>query len=302
MKIIDVLTSPWAIVPEKLYEIQEIYSTHLRGEKIDISAIEARIGKPAAEDEKPYDVVNNIAVISIHGVIAKRMNLFTRISGGVSTELAGKALDQALDDPDVTGILLDIDSPGGVIDGIQELADKVYAGRDTKPVVVYSDGMMASAAYWIGSAADLVYISGGTVMVGSIGVVATHVDYSQYEKKLGIKTTEIYAGKYKRIVSQYKPLSKEGHQDLQDTVDYLYTVFVDEIAKNRGVSAETVLENMADGKIFIGKQSIDAGLVDGVSTRDRLINKTLPVLRENRLEEKKLKTLNEEITHGFKGI
>lgn len=302
MKIIDVLTSPWAIVPEKLYEIQEIYSTHLRGEKIDIAAIEAKIGKPAAEDEKPYDVVNHVAIVPIHGVIAKRANLFTRISGGVSTELAGKAFAQALDDPDVTGILLDIDSPGGVIDGVQELADMVYAGRDAKPVVAYSDGMMASAAYWIGSAADLVYISGGTVMMGSIGVVATHVDYSQYEKKLGIKTTEVYAGKYKRIVSQYKPLSKEGRQDLQDTVDYLYTVFVDEIAKNRGVSAETVLENMADGKIFIGKQSIDAGLVDGVSTRDRIINKVLPVMQETRLEEQKIKTLNKEIAHGSKGI
>lgn len=298
MKIIDVLTSPWAIVPEKLYEIQEIYSTHLRGEKIDIAGIEAKIGKPAAEDEKPYDVVNQVAIVPIHGVIAKRMNLFTRISGGVSTELAGKAFDQALDDPEVAGILLDIDSPGGVIDGVQELADKVYAGRDTKPVVAYSDGMMASAAYWIGSAADLVYISGGTVMMGSIGVVATHVDYSQYEKKLGIKTTEIYAGKYKRIVSQYKPLSKEGRQDLQDTVDYLYTVFVDEIAKNRGRSAETVLEDMADGKIFIGKQSIDAGLVDGVSTRDRIINKILPVMQEIKLEGQKLETLNKEIAHG----
>ena len=302
MKIIDVLTSPWAIVPEKLYEIQEIYSTHLRGEKIDIAAIEAKIGKPAAEDEKLYDVVNHVAIVPIHGVIAKRMNLFTRISGGVSTELAGKTFTQAMDDPDVTGIILDIDSPGGVIDGVQELADMVYAGRDTKPVVAYSDGMMASAAYWIGSAADLVYISGGTVMMGSIGVVATHVDYSQYEKKLGIKTTEVYAGKYKRIVSQYKPLSKEGRQDLQETVDYLYTVFVDEIAKNRGVSAETVLENMADGKIFIGKQSIEAGLVDGVSSRDRIINKVLPVMQETRLEEQKLETLNKEITHGSKRI
>jgi len=303
MKIIDILTSPWAIVPEKLYEIQEIYSTHLRGEKIDIAAIEAKVGKKANDPPpKPYAIENRVAVIPMHGVMAKRMNLFTRISGGVSTELAGKALDQALGDPDVSAILLDIDSPGGVIDGVQELGGRVFEGRNQKPIVAYTDGMMASAAYWVGSAADRIYISGGTVMTGSIGVVATHVDYSQYEKKLGIKTTEVYAGKYKRITSQYKALSKEGRQNLQDMVDYLYTVFVDEIAKHRGVSSDTVLENMADGKIFIGKQGIDAGLVDGVSNRDRIINKILPVMQVEKARKAKLSLLNERISHGFKRI
>jgi len=298
MKIIDILTSPWAIVPEKLYEIQEIYSTHLRGEKIDIAAIEAKIGKTTNDPPpKPYAIENRVAVIPMHGVMAKRMNLFTRISGGVSTELVTKALDQALGDPDVSGILLDIDSPGGVIDGVQELGDRVFDGRNQKPIVAYTDGMMASAAYWVGSAADRIYISGGTVMTGSIGVVATHVDYSQYEKKLGIKTTEVYAGKYKRITSQYKPLSKEGRQNLQDMVDYLYTVFVDEIAKHRGVSSNTVLEDMADGKIFIGKQGIDAGLVDGVSTRDRIINKILPVMQVEKARKAKLSILNRRIKH-----
>jgi len=298
MKIIDILTSPWAIVPEKLYEIQEIYSTHLRGEKIDIAAIEAKIGKTTNDPPpKPYAIENRVAVIPMHGVMAKRMNLFTRISGGVSTELVTKALDQALGDPDVSGILLDIDSPGGVIDGVQELGDRVFDGRNQKPIVAYTDGMMASAAYWVGSAADRIYISGGTVMTGSIGVVATHVDYSQYEKKLGIKTTEVYAGKYKRITSQYKPLSKEGRQNLQDMVDYLYTVFVDEIAKHRGVSSNTVLEDMADGKIFIGKQGIDASLVDGVSTRDRIINKILPVMQVEKARKAKLSILNRRIKH-----
>jgi len=288
MKIIDILTSPWAIVPEKLYEIQEIYSTHLRGEKIDIAAIEAKIGKTTNDPPpKPYAIENRVAVIPMHGVMAKRMNLFTRISGGVSTELVTKALDQALGDPDVSGILLDIDSPGGVIDGVQELGDRVFDGRNQKPI----------AAYWVGSAADRIYISGGTVMTGSIGVVATHVDYSQYEKKLGIKTTEVYAGKYKRITSQYKPLSKEGRQNLQDMVDYLYTVFVDEIAKHRGVSSNTVLEDMADGKIFIGKQGIDASLVDGVSTRDRIINKILPVMQVEKARKAKLSILNRRIKH-----
>lgn len=293
MKIIDILTSPWAIVPEKLYEIQEIYSTHLRGDKIDLAAIEAKIGKPLENEAKNYDVTNDMAVISIHGVTAKRANMFMRISGGVSTELAGRDITETLNDPDIKGLVLDIDSPGGTVDGTLELANIIFEGREKKPIIAYSDGMMASAAYWIGSAAHEIHISGDTVQTGSIGVVATHIDYSQYEKKLGIKTTEVYAGKYKRLVSQYKPLSKDGKDELQNRVDYLYSVFVDTIARHRGESSDTVLENMADGKVFIGNQGITAGLVDGVSTLDRLIYTTLPVLQKRQEVESKLLILNE---------
>jgi len=295
MKIIDVLTSPWAIVPEKLFEIQEIYSTHLRGEKIDIATIEARIGEPLDNQVKDYDVVNDMAVIPLHGVTAKRANLFTRISGGVSTELAARDITDAIEDPDIRGIILDIDSPGGTVDGTLELADIIFAGRDKKPIVAYSDGIMASAAYWIGSAAEKIYISGDTVQTGSIGVVATHVDYSEYEKRQGIKTTEVYAGKYKRMVSQYKPLSKDGKGLIQDRVDYIYTVFVDQVARHRDVSSDTVIKNMADGKVFIGKQGINAGLVDGVSSLDRLLHTTLPVMQEDREVEKQLTKLNKEL-------
>ena len=85
MRLIDVLTSPWAIVPEKLLEIQAIYRTHLRGEKIDLSAIEARLGKPLSNEPKPYEVVNGVAVIEMEGIVAKRMSMFTKISGGIST-------------------------------------------------------------------------------------------------------------------------------------------------------------------------------------------------------------------------
>jgi len=287
MRVIDILTSPWAIVPEKLYEIQEIYGTHLRGEKIDISAVEALIKDPSATDaERRYEIIDGVAFIPIQGVIAKRMNLFSRISGGVSTQLVGQDIKEALDDEGITGIILDIDSPGGTVDGTEELANIIYEGRDKKPIITYSDGLMASAAVWIGSAAHEIYISGATVEVGSIGVVSTHVDYSEYEKKLGIKTTEIYSGKYKRIVSQYRPLSEEGEQTMQDLTDYVYTVFVDVIAKHRGTDSETVLKDMADGRIFIGQQAVNAGLVDGIMGLDAILKDRLPVLQAEMAERR----------------
>jgi len=297
MRIIDVLTSPWAIVPEKLFEIQEIYSTHLRGDKTNFDFVKARINEHSGpiDDTAVFTIINDTAIIPIQGIIAKRMNLLTQISGGVSAQLVGRDIKEALANNTIKSILLDIDSPGGTIDGTQELADIIFAGRGQKPIVAYSDGMIASAAYWIGSAADRIYISGDTVTVGSIGVVASHIDYSRYEEKIGIKTTEIYAGKYKRIASQYQPLSEEGRQTIQDQVDFLYTVFVNEVAKQRSVSAGKVLENMADGKIFIGNQAISAGLVDDMATLDRLINIVLPAMQTEMADAQALAKLNKEL-------
>jgi signal peptide peptidase SppA len=273
MKILDILSSPWAIEPSRLLELQSIYATHLKGEKIDIAAIEARLGRPLANEPKSYDIIDGVAVLPIDGIIAKRMNLFSQISGGTSTQLVGSYLQAALADPAVHSIILSIDSPGGTVDGTQALADAVMAARDVKPIVTLADGTMASAAYWIGSAAKAAYIADVTTTIGSIGIVATHKDISQAEAAQGVKTTEISAGKYKRIASQYAPLSQEGRQSIQDQLDYTYSLFVGAVAKNRGVSVDTVIEDMADGRTFIGQQAIDAGLVDGVSTLDALVAK-----------------------------
>lgn len=271
MRLLDIITSPWAIIPEKLVEIRGIYETHIKGEKIDVKAVEARLGKPLNNQPQGYEVIDGVAVIPVDGVIAKRMNLFTQISGGVSTDLLARDFKTALNDPTVKAIVLAIDSPGGTVDGTVDIARLVFESRGTKPIIAYTDGTMASAAYWIGSAADKVYIGNDATLVGSIGVVATHTDVSQAEAQRGIKTTEIYAGKYKRIASQYAPLSEEGLAYLQDRVDYLYSVFVSNVADFMGVSVEKVLKDMADGKVFSGRQAIEAGLVDGVSTLDSLI-------------------------------
>lgn len=273
MKLLDIINASWAITPEMLEEIQGIYLTHLRGDKIDIKGVEARLGQPLNNAQQEYDVRDGIAIIPAHGVIAKRMNMFMNISGGSSTELIARDFKAAIDDPEVLAIILDIDSPGGTVDGMQELAEVVFNARGKKPIVAFTDGVMASAAYYIASAADEVYISGDLVSVGSIGVITKHIDISKAEEKNGIKSTEIFAGKFKSIASQHAPLSQEGRDNIQARVDYMYSIFVADVARYRGVSVETVLEDMADGRIFIGKQAIEAGLVDGVSTFDGLVDK-----------------------------
>ena len=289
MKLADIVNGPWAIVPETLIEIQGIYAVHLRGEKIDLAKVEAALGRPLANSQMDTTIQDGVAVISINGTIAKKMNLMSYISGGCSSQLVANDLNVALKDPSVKGIIINIDSPGGTVDGTGELVDTIYQARGKKPIVAFSDGMVASAAYWIASACDEIYISGETNPIGSIGVVTAHRDYSKAEERQGVKTTEITAGTYKRVASQYEPLSADGRAEIQAKVDYLYSIFVDSVARNRGVSTDTVLADMADGRVFLGNQAVNNGLVDGVSTMPTIIADMQDVAkREHMMKHKKM--------------
>jgi signal peptide peptidase SppA len=268
---LGIINSAWAIEPSKLIEIQALYSARMRGEQVDLAAVEKKLGRPLANEARSYSIQDGVAVLPLDGVLGKKMNLMTQISGGTSTQLAAQSLTDALNDPAVHSVVLSIDSPGGTVDGTQILANAVYAARQVKPVVALANGCMCSAAYWIGSAAQSVFIADSTTLVGSIGVVASHTDVSGSQLAQGVKTTEISAGKYKRIASNYEPLTPVGRQSIQDQVDYTYSLFVDAVAKNRGVNSSVVLRDMADGRVFMGKQSIDAGLTDGIVSLDSLV-------------------------------
>lgn len=274
MNILDILNSLWAIAPEKLNEICAIYAAHRNGEQADFKAIEAALGKPLGPGgAKAYTVQDGVAILPLEGVLSKRMSLFSQISGGQSYQSFQRELQQALDDPQVSAIILTIDSPGGQVDGAQAAADAIYAARRVKPIYAHVNGMAASAAYWLGSSASKVYIGSDTDQVGSIGVVTQHVDTSNAEHQRGVKITEIAAGRYKTVGSQHSPLSATDRNLIQDQLDHVYGVFVDSVARNRGVKVDAVLSKMADGRVFVGQKAIDAGLVDGKSTLSALIAK-----------------------------
>jgi signal peptide peptidase SppA len=273
MNIIDVLNSPWALPSEKYAEIRDLYERHAHGDKVDIAALEAQLGRPMDKQYRALEVVDGVGILTIDGIMAKRMNLMAALSGGTSTQLLQRDFALAMTDQEVHSILLVIDSPGGEVSGTQEFCNQIFDARGIKPIVAVCEGMLASAAYWIASAANEVYISSGTAQVGSIGVVAVHKDKSKSDANQGVKVTEIAAGKYKRVASEHEPLSAEGRDVLKDQVDQIYTVFVDDVARNRGVSSEKVLSEMADGRIFIGQKAIDAGLVDGKRTTQQALQK-----------------------------
>ena len=268
MSLIDLLRAPWAILPDRLDEIQAVYATHLRGDKIDIDAIEARLGKKLSNEPPAYELRSGgIGMLEINGAIAPKANLFTQISGGASAAALVRQIEAMGDNFSVKGAVIAWDSPGGSVHGIPTLERAIRALSEKKPVVSVSVGTMASAAYWAGSAANAVYASGETDTLGSIGVVATHT----YDPRAGTRQVrEIVAGRYKRIASDSAPLSAEGEAYLQAQVDEIYAVFLQAVASNRMASVDDVLAHMADGRVFIGRQALAAGLIDGFATPEEL--------------------------------
>lgn len=273
MNVLEMLNSPWAIQPETLQEMCAIYAAHRNGESNDLKAVEAALGRPLSNEPKPYTVQDGIALIPIEGVISKRMSLLQQICGGMSYTSLQQDLATALNDPDVSGIILSIDSPGGTVDGVQAAGDAIYAARSQKPIAAYVDGKATSAAYWLGSSASQMYIGSDTDQVGSIGVITQHIDTSNAEHQRGVKITDLAAGRYKAVGTAHAPLSTESRGAIQDHLDQLYGTFVDTVARNRGTDVETALNKMADGRVFVGQKAIDAGLVDGKATLPQLMQR-----------------------------
>jgi len=267
MKLIELLQSPWAILPESLREMQEIYATHLKGEKIDIAAVEARLGRPLGNDQQAYAVrEGGVAVLSVEGIIAPKANLFTQVSGGTSAQLLVQQIQTAQADTRIKSMIQVIDSPGGSVYGIPEWGQAVREFATVKPIVTVSDAQIASAAYWGGAFANAVYLTGSMARAGSIGVYA-RLALSQADPT----SLEFIRGKYKRSAVNGQAPSAEYMAHFEGQLDYMYSMFVEAVAEARGTDVETVLARMADGREFIGQQAVDAGLVDGFATVDQLV-------------------------------
>lgn len=272
MTVLDLLCAPWAIIPSYLEQYRGIVEAHIRGEHVDLQELVARRGGPLPGPERGgYELRQGVALIPMRGAISQRMNLMGDVSGGTSSELLARDIRNATADPKVRAMIILADTPGGAVAGTPGAASALYQARGVKPTAMLVDELAASAGYWIGSAADQVLLGSSVAQAGSIGVVGTHRDTSKAEEAEGVTITEIVAGKYKRIASQHAPLTKAGKDYLQEQIDTLYSVFVDAVAEHRGKSTEQVLAEMADGRIFIGQQAIDAGLADGFHSLDSLV-------------------------------
>ncbi len=266
-----VLNQPWAVVPSTLHTIAEILAARIRGEHL-VSAVERQAMAEANSVRRSQASIASIAVVPLFGVLAQRVSPMEEQSGASSTERTAAMFRRAVADPDVTSIVLNVDSPGGQVFGTLELAEEIYRARSKKPIVAIANSLAASAAYWIASAAgELVVTPGGEV--GSIGVYGIHYDESRAFEMAGVKPTMVSAGKYKVEGNPYEALGDEAHGALQRRVDDYYALFVNAVAKHRGVSADQVRRGYAEGRSVGAKEAVKLGMVDRIGTLQETVDR-----------------------------
>ncbi|WP_264707639.1 S49 family peptidase [Wolbachia endosymbiont (group A) of Acrocera orbiculus] len=213
--------------------------------------------------------VEKIAIIPIHGILTKKPGAFDDMLGMTSYEKIREEIEKALIDEEVETIILDIDSPGGEVNGLFDLADFIYEARTKKRIVAIANDDAYSAAYAIASSAEKVLVT-RTSGVGSIGVIASHIDQSGFDEKQGIKYTTVFAGNRKNDLNPHEPITSESVESLQEEVDRLYEMFVQLIARNRNLSTERIKSTEAG--LYFGEKAIEIGLADEVITYSEFIN------------------------------
>ena len=264
--LLSFFSTPWAIDPEKYELVRSILLDRAAG----IKATPEQVG--AAADARRTSAggmhAGRLARLPVFGVISQRPSAFA--SGGTSTEAIGKQIDAALADKTVGKIILQIDSPGGSVAGVTELAAKIRAATGEKKVIAVADATAASAAYWLASQASEIYVT-PSGRVGSIGVISEYVDTSKADEAAGIKSTVVTAGKFKG--EGHGPLTDEALAKIQADVNHYYDLFVADVAKGRGVTEAAVRNGYGEGRALVATEAKAAGLVDGIASFETVLKR-----------------------------
>lgn len=286
-----VFDTPWAILPSKLQAIVEFIEWKAEGHTFTPEEIDARIG---AQSRREAETQGGVLVLPVVGTISQRMNLFSEFSGGTSTEKLSNQINRAAEDNSISHILMDMDTPGGGVYGVSELASSMRKARSKKPITAVANSLSASAGYWIGSqASEFVVTPGGET--GSIGVFAAHSDISGLLESVGERVTLISAGKFKTEGNELEPLTDEARGAIQSRVDEYYDMFVKDVAKGRGVSVETVRNGFGQGRVLGAKQAVNEGMADRVAPLDEVIEQLNPRTKSRRNRaERRLRLLEAE--------
>lgn len=214
--------------------------------------------------ERPFELLEGgIARIQVRGILSRKRRFWSFLFGGRSYDQILDQLEAALDDAAAKVVLFEVDSHGGEADALPDLVDAIYAARGRKPMFSIVNESAFSAAYWIASAADRVFLS-RTGGVGSVGVIAEHVSWAKWNERVGVEFTPVFAGERKNDFSQEEPLSDEARTILQAEVDRIYDIFVGAVARQRGLSEDAV--RATEAGIFYGPQAVEARFADAVGS------------------------------------
>jgi signal peptide peptidase SppA len=260
-----VFNTPLMIDSKKLAAILAVLAPRLG---LEPPAVEAALFSEQ-RSRKPYAVTDaGVAVIEVSGSLVNRASGMDAQSGLTSYEQLGSEILDAATDPLVKGILLRFDSYGGEANGAWDVASLIEEAARIKPVWASVDDWALSAGYLLASATDRIWVT-RTGGVGSVGIIAMHLDQSGWDAANGLRYTTIFAGDRKNDFNPHEPLSEGARDVLVTEVDRLYGMFVDAVARRRSVKTAAVRGTEAG--ILYGEESVSRGFADRVGTfRDAL--------------------------------
>lgn len=247
--------TPWLISRAKFETILGVMMPKLKSDAMPFGA--------APQKENDVRIESGVAVLPVTGTLVKRHHGLSAESGLTSYGDIADQFDRLMADASVKAILLDVDSPGGEAGGVFDLADRIFAAREKKPVWAVANDEALSAAYAIASAAHRLYLT-RTGAVGSIGVIAVHLDQSQADNEAGLKYTPVFAGAHKNDLSTHQPLSDPAKESIQQEVDRIYGLFTASVARNRHMPEGSV--RATEAKIVTGDEAMRLGLADRIGT------------------------------------
>lgn len=226
-------------------------------------------------EKVPITGGKQIAVVKLAGVLMKSQSSF----GGTSTIVARREIRAAANDPDVAGILLHIDSPGGTVAGTDDLAQDIRAANRVKPTWAHGEDLLASAAYWIASQTSRITANSKTALIGSIGTIQVIRDFSAAAEKEGIRTLVFATGPLKGLGTPGTKVTDDQIAHVQGLVNATQESFDDAVRKGRGLSAKE-LANVRHGGVLTAPEAMDKRLIDGIQP----VSKTLTELTRSLAE------------------
>lgn len=237
------------------------------------AAVQARVaasGGTGFELPPMWRVEGSVGILEISGPLMTGSSGWMRLFGVVGYDDIRQAADELVSQKSVKSILLHVNSPGGMAAGCEDCSAHLKALSSIKPMMTYSDTVMASGGYWLGSVGKPI-MAGSTAVLGSIGVLITHVDVSKANEMAGRKVTVIRIGEEKQLANPNEPLTDKAKAHLESMGDQLYSVFRSNVAANLGVDETKFDKTMGRGREFMGQQAVDAGLAQQVATFDQAL-------------------------------
>jgi len=226
----------------------------------------------APDERLPLQVIGNVGVITISGIMTKTRSFFSFLfGGGYSMAEYSQAMDLAEETLEVEQVLLRMSSPGGTVAGTAALADRTHKLAQSMNVVTFGEDIFASAAYWVGSQAQQVIIN-KTALAGSLGVISMMTDTSEFNRRRGIERIPLRSGPLKSPGQRGEVITEEQRESVQREIDATARVFYDDVARGREISAAKVSEQWGSGELLLGQEAVDAGLADRVDTFQNVLD------------------------------